>query len=102
MPESWRCQHEICRQALAPPKRRARRRARRRAHAGAHLGLLSARSFLGHFLPISAGITHALSVAMKRTPVASYVVDAKWQIVSVDVEFCRLFRVSRSGVVGRD
>ena len=39
---------------------------------------------------------------MKRTPQASYVVDAKWQIVSVDVEFCRLFRVSQSGVLGRD
>jgi PAS domain S-box-containing protein len=39
---------------------------------------------------------------MTRTPQATYVVDAKWQIVSVDLEFCRLFRVSQSGVIGRD
>jgi PAS domain-containing protein len=38
---------------------------------------------------------------MDRT-IAEYQVDEKWQIVGANDEFCRAFRCSASGLIGRD
>ena len=39
---------------------------------------------------------------MRRQPTARYQVNAQWQIVEADTEFCRLFRGSRAALIGRD
>lgn len=35
-------------------------------------------------------------------PTATYEIDAKWTIVRVNSEFCRAFRSSEAGLIGRD
>lgn len=39
---------------------------------------------------------------MSKQLEATYQVDARWQIIMANEEFCRLFRSTESGLIGRD